>query len=139
VCIRHCYDTNEIIVVGHNKDLVKLRKSIDIVINDTVNALNTNPDIIYSRKFSQDYREIIIYRIGFQLLEGYVYNSKQLINDNVYCYKVMCVSDKKTYGTTFHQFLVEDTEKNCFSTTNMRSLPKDLLVSLQSKNKSELL
>jgi len=137
VAIRYSYGNNDISVVCHSPNLLKLRELCNASINNTITNLNSNPDIIYARKYSNGFKEVIVYRIGYELLEGYIYNSKSLINDEVFSYRIIFVSDKKYYQTTFTYLTVEDFEaKNCHT---MRSLPNDLLNDLQTKNKSDLL
>lgn len=112
VAIRHNLLDNEISIVAHSTDIRRTRELCDSSINNTLTTLNTNPDIIYARKFSlPDYKQVIVYRIGYELLEGYVWNEKRLINDDFYSYKIFFVGDKKYYQTPFTHVEVQDMEK----------------------------
>lgn len=138
VAIRHSLLDNEISVVAHSTDIRRTRELCDISINRELTTLNVVPEIIYARKFSvPDYKQVIVYRIGYELLEGYVWNEKKLINDDVYSYKIFFIGDKKYYQTPFTHVIVDDMEKKNVTTT--KKLPDDLLESLKTKNKSELL
>lgn len=125
--------TNSIDIIHHNSSLSECRMHTDNVINTKIALLNTDPDIIYARKYDNNYRDVIIYRIGFTIQTGYIYSSKMLINDDLFCYRIFYISDEKYYQTTFSHVIVDDIDEK--KNITIRTLPEDLQLAIKRYQK----